>query len=326
MSMKSKLLKLGTKAIETEKLNKRKIREEELIGAMKTLGVKKGSVLLLHISLSNLGLSLSEVSWLFELIQKAVGEDGTIVVPTFTYKQFKTTGCVFDISKTRSDLGWASEYFRCQQGIIRSAHPTHSVAAKGRFAYEITRNHQKSLTPFGRNTPYDILYQKDAIILFLGKSPHINTFYHAAEEWGGAPGMYEEEIYEVKIQGYGEEYCANTRIHSRLWHRRPIEKLLLKKGILIKYGEFKDFNLHAASSKKLVDYLLLEHNSNKYFFLGNLCQLIRIVALELMINLYAMLFADARYRRKIYIMGRIKLHSQKYKYFVKKFYKKLFLQ
>ena len=53
MSFADKLSKLGAKFIATEKINKRKIREDELIKALRTLGVKNGSIILLHISLSN---------------------------------------------------------------------------------------------------------------------------------------------------------------------------------------------------------------------------------------------------------------------------------
>ncbi len=309
---KSKLLRLGRSFANIEEVNRRKIREDEFIEALQLLGVKKGSVLFLHISLNNLALSVTDIVWLFGAIWKVVGEDGTIVLPTFTYKQFKMPNYCFNVNKTRSDLGWASEYFRCQPGVVRSVHPTHSVAAKGKFAFEITRYHRESITPFGRNTPYDILYQKDAIILFLGKSPTINSFYHAIEEWGNMPELYEEKIHRIKILDVKEEYYTCTKIHRLHWHRRSIERLLIKRGILRRCDKFKDFKLYAASSKELVDFLLSKQNKNRYFLSGNIYQLISDICLGIIINLYAFVFRDLKYKRKLRIIERVKFQVKKY--------------
>lgn len=321
MSFKNRLLDFGRSFIETEKKNKRRISEDELIKAVQLLGAKNGSILLLHMSLNNLGLSVLDVKWLFEVLWKIVGEDGTIVMPTFTYRQTKTNGYIYDVNKTRSDLGWTSEYFRCQSGVIRSVHPTHSVAAKGKFAFEITRQHN-SLTPFARGTPYDILYQRNVLILFLGKSPQINTFYHAVEEWGDLPDLYEENIYKMKICDGKEDYYINTKIHNLHWYRRSIERLLLRKGILISCKEFKDFNLYAASSRDLVDFILSKQKGNRYFLTGNICQFILNICLESMRNLFAVIFGEVKYRTKIQFTEKIKFQYNKYIYLVKSFQKR----
>ena len=323
MLIRNRLFVYGKRFIETEKKNKRRITEGELIKVLQLLGAKKGSILLLHISLSNLGLSILDVKWLLEVLWKVIGEDGKIVMPTFTYRQIKTSGSVFDVNKTRSDLGWTSEYFRCQSGVMRSVHPTHSVAAKGKFAFEITRHRRDSLTPFARGTPYDILYQRNALILFLGKSPRINTFYHAVEEWSDFPFLYEEDIYPMKVFDGKEEYYIHTKIHNLYWNRRFIEGLLLKKGILLRCKEFKEYNLYAASSRDLVDFILSKQKGDNYFFTENIYQVIFNICIESMRNLFAVIFGEVKYRTKIQLTEKIKFQYKKYIYLMTRFSRKI---
>ena len=67
-----------------------------------------------------------------DVLEEILGEDGTLVVPTFNYSF--TQGDVFDIRHSPSSVCVISEYFRNRTGVVRSSDPIFSVAAKGRHA------------------------------------------------------------------------------------------------------------------------------------------------------------------------------------------------
>jgi neutral ceramidase len=101
--------------------------------------------------------------------QALLGPEGTLVVPTCTDGEGypKPT---FDPALSPSEAGAFSEFFRVQPGVLRSHNPTHSVAALGQGAEQITAGHRTALgrptpwgdNPFGHGSPWDILAQRDA--------------------------------------------------------------------------------------------------------------------------------------------------------------------
>ena len=56
---------------------------------------------------------------------------------------------LFDPRTTPSRMGAISEGFRLSPGTIRSIHPSHSMAVRGRGAEEIVAGHRAAPTPFG---------------------------------------------------------------------------------------------------------------------------------------------------------------------------------
>ena len=138
----------------------------ELVPALRKLGVAPGSVLVFEAP--TLDAETDFGSLLTSLLQ-AVGPDGTLVVPTCTPKEGypKPT---FDPALSPSESGPFSEFFRHQEGVVRSHSPTHSVAALGPLAAEITAGHRSATgrpTPwgegsFGRGSPWDVLARREA--------------------------------------------------------------------------------------------------------------------------------------------------------------------
>ena len=62
-------------------------------------------------------------------------------MPTFTYSFCKTG--IFNVQKSRSEVGLFSEYFREKCGNFRSDHPILSVCGKGKLAKDIINNISK---------------------------------------------------------------------------------------------------------------------------------------------------------------------------------------
>jgi aminoglycoside 3-N-acetyltransferase len=64
--------------------------------------------------------------------------------------------------------GTIPEALRKMEGACRSNHPTHSVAAIGKLAREVTEGHEDAMTPCGMGTPYLKVAGVHGKILFLG--------------------------------------------------------------------------------------------------------------------------------------------------------------
>jgi len=106
-------------------------------------------------------------------IVAAVGDEGHVLVPTFT-------PCgEFDVEKTPAATGRLAERFRRRPGVVRSRHPTHSVAIWGPQASLIARDHDVYL-PFRPETPLGQLVARDGKVLLLGGDQRANPLIHVA--------------------------------------------------------------------------------------------------------------------------------------------------
>jgi aminoglycoside 3-N-acetyltransferase len=120
-------------------------------------------------------------------LQEVVGPGGALMMPTIPFQgtaiEYALGDPVFDAQHTVSRMGLISEVFRRSPGVVRSLHPTHSVAVWGRRADAIIAGHELAETPCGRLTPYGRLLDYDGKILLVGVPPSTMTFgYFVAEE------------------------------------------------------------------------------------------------------------------------------------------------
>lgn len=77
-------------------------------------------------------------------------------------------------------MGGVSEMFRQWPGTLRSDHPARSVAAWGRFARHLTKDHDLS-DIFGDSSPIGRLYELDGYVLLIGVGYDKNTSLHLAD-------------------------------------------------------------------------------------------------------------------------------------------------
>ena len=106
-------------------------------------------------------------------------------MPTFTWGSFhdKEDG-LFDVLHTPSETGKITEVFRLRPGVSRSPQLCHSVAARGPLAREMLGD---GISGFGRGSPFERLYDRDAWILLLGVNFTSCTALHTAEEYMCVP-------------------------------------------------------------------------------------------------------------------------------------------
>ena len=166
----------------------KQVTRADVCQALSVLGVQQGDTVLVHSSFKSLGPVDGGAETVISGFLDAIGEEGTLVFPTFCQKDFRNVYQTWHLDK-ESDVGWLTNYFRKRDGSIRSDQATHSVAACGRDAYELTRTHgitgkrfgNMGDTPFAKDSPWEKMYLKNAKIVLLGVSPLYITFRHYAE-------------------------------------------------------------------------------------------------------------------------------------------------
>lgn len=159
----------------------------DLTRALPQLGVQPGDVLMVHSAFDRfLGFRGGPVD-VVRALQEALGPGGTLMMPTMPFRgtavEYALGEPVFDARHTVSQMGLITEVFRRSPGVVRSLHPTHSVAVWGSRADAIIAGHERSETPCGRLSPYGRLLDHDGKILLAGVPANTMTFcYFIAEE------------------------------------------------------------------------------------------------------------------------------------------------
>ena len=187
--------------------------ERALVG----LGVENGDIALVHSSLSSFGHVEGGAQAVIDAFGSVLGKEGTLVMPTLCQVDFANSYKTWYMDKP-SDVGYLTEYFRKQVFVYRSNHPTHSVAARGKLAYELTHEHDAyghHICPFGcgafaDSSPWAKMYERDAKIVCLGVSLRYNTMKHLVEgRWiesllGHVVDDGQREAFKAQLSAFGK--------------------------------------------------------------------------------------------------------------------------
>ena len=147
---------------------------------LQDIGVAPGDALLVHSSLRSFGYVQGGADAVIDALLEAVGEQGTVLVPTLTFSILKEVPYRFSATHTRSTTGRITEVFRQRPQARRSLHPVSSAAAIGPHAAYLTANHQD--TPCGPGSPYYRIYELGGKVVFFGAALGSNSLFHCAEE------------------------------------------------------------------------------------------------------------------------------------------------
>ena len=159
---------------------------EELQCRLHELGIGHGDTVLVHSSFDAFEGFQGKPSDVITVLQAAVGTEGAVMMPTMTFSgtavAYARTDPLFDESRTPSRMGLLTELFRRTPQVLRSVHPTHSVAVWGVDAGAIAAGHHLARTPCGVGTPFDALLKRGGKIVLLGTDIGVLTFFHLLEE------------------------------------------------------------------------------------------------------------------------------------------------
>ena len=157
-------------------MDTKEIGLSDLANGLKALGVGPDSKFLVHSSLKMMGRVDGGAETVISSLTSLVTESGTIMMPAFTIPPAE----IFDVDKTPTTLGVIAETFRKAPGVIRSLHPTHSVAVWGNDKERHKSAHLFS-TALGYGSPIHLLIEEGGDILLVGVGHWANSAVHVAE-------------------------------------------------------------------------------------------------------------------------------------------------
>ena len=154
------------------------------------LKIEKGDVILLTSDITDLFLQCQEngeimdVNILLDNFQEAIGEEGTLLVPTYNWGFCQ--GKAFDYKKTPSKTGAFGNAALRRKDFTRTKHPIYSFAVWGKDAVKLAE--MDNIESFGPDSPFAYLEQVDAKNVFIGASLRNSfTYIHYIEQKLKAP-------------------------------------------------------------------------------------------------------------------------------------------
>jgi len=182
--------------------------KDDIVESLIQVGLKKSDNIFNHNNLGFFGKlknAIDEESYckIFKnAIFEVIGEDGTLVVPTFTYSFCWNR--IFDKNKTLGTCGIFSEFIRKDSDAQRSDDANFSMSAIGKNANFFTRDSPSN--PFGKDSFWErFLLKKGKICNFNFDSG--SSFIH-----------YVERLLNVPYR-YDKPFAGKSMINGRLENR-----------------------------------------------------------------------------------------------------------
>lgn len=213
------------------------ISRQDLVEALRKVGLQRGDVVLVHSALRKIGPVEGGADGIIDAFLKVLGPEGTLSLPTHTFRVVNSGNPVFHQTLTPANVGILPNVFRQRPDVVRGLHPTHSLAALGPRALELVRDHEKDETPCSPRSPYARLREWNGKVVILGEGLNCCTFFHGCEEWAGMPWVVRKrptQLYSITADGE----IIPVRMHGHAvntWDQYPsLEPELLKRGLLAK--------------------------------------------------------------------------------------------
>lgn len=179
-----------------------------LIDDLAHMGLQGDEAILVHSSCKAIAYDANDIiDSLMSYFQK-----GTLLIPTHTWKIVNEENPLFDI-KMESNLGIIPNLFLKKEGVIRSYHPTHSIAGIGKDSYQILKDEEYNTTPCQPGGAYDKLREFNGYVLLLGVGNERNTFIHSVEEVLNIPNRLSAKPMHLLINKDGKILDSYMRKH-----------------------------------------------------------------------------------------------------------------
>lgn len=239
------------------------------------IGVSSGDLLVVHSSLKSMGHVEGGAKCVIDAICDVLGEDGTLLMPTFTYST-SYADSFFSNKDTPSCVGLITETFRKIDGVFRTNHPTHSVAIRGKLVKELTEGEELDDTPMGIHSPYRRIALYNAKILMLGCSLSHNSFMHALEEDANSfYSLRDHQEYTV-VDANGEISRRRIKRHNFMRQDGSIIQRYDRTLDVLDENDYKISTIHGAksvliNSVKLKKKALLKMQQSPLYFIDDPC-------------------------------------------------------
>lgn len=174
--------------------------KQNLKDDLKAMGFSPSDAVMVHSSMKSIG----EVDGGADTVVDAFMEyfsEGLFMTPTHTWAQMSEAHTVFDPRTEPACVGIIPNIFMKRPGVVRSLHPTHSIAAYGPDAEDYIYGEEYCTTPCTPGGCWDRLHQVHAKILLIGVSHIRNTYIHSIEEVFRVPERFTEKpsLFQIKM-------------------------------------------------------------------------------------------------------------------------------
>lgn len=257
------------------------VTEESIVRDLRSLGVVSGDSLLVHAALSALGWVCGGAQAVIAALQTAVGDEGTLVMPTYTGWNTDPSSWINppapkewiedirhampaydpDRSPVKATLGVLPEYFRTLPGVERSAHPRSSFAAWGKNSRLIVSDHALDFA-FGETSPLARIYDLKGRVLLMG-SPFdtVCSWYLSAHRVAGKDAL--EETCRSCVIENGVKVWKSYRDHQRKHDDFEILGAEFEKSGRVKSGKVGNAQTRIFSQVDAVDFGLAWMQKNR---------------------------------------------------------------
>ncbi|PYE48821.1 AAC(3) family N-acetyltransferase [Paenibacillus barcinonensis] len=244
---------------------------ESLTAQLDALGIDRHGTLLMHSSMKSMGDVEGGADTVLDALSDYM-KDGLLVLPTHTWSTINKDNPLFHVETSSCCVGILPELFRKRANVVRSWHPTHSVAALGKDARAFTQDDHLFDTPCARGSAWGKLLDRKATILLVGVDLKRNTFIHGIEEWVDIPGrMTDEHEMLYTVLPDGTKISVPSRRHCGLsWseHFWKVDEVLVQAGAMHK-GSFGDAVASVCDASRTTEVLTKMLRDNPDLFSDN---------------------------------------------------------
>ena len=191
--------------------------KEDLKQHLAEMGLKGTDAVMVHSSMKSIGNVEGGADTVVDAFMEFFA-GGLFMTPTHTWAQMSAEYCVFDPKEEPACVGIIPNVFRKREGVVRSLHPTHSIAAFGPMAAEYIKGEENMTTPCQPGGCWERLRQIDAKILLVGVTHIRNTFIHAIEEIFDVPERLTEQptLFKIKMPDGTLKEVSMYRHYNRI--------------------------------------------------------------------------------------------------------------
>lgn len=197
-------------------MHNRQISKENLIENLRTMGLKESDSLMVHSSMKSIGPVEGGADTVVDAFMEYLSK-GLLMMPTHTWAQMSAEYNIFDPENEPACVGIIPNIFFKRPGVVRSLHPTHSIAAYGAGAADYVKGEENCATPCTPGGCWDRLESINTKILLIGVNHVKNTYIHAVEEVLGVPERFTAEptLFKIKMPSIT---CSNDILKDTLWN------------------------------------------------------------------------------------------------------------
>jgi aminoglycoside 3-N-acetyltransferase len=178
----------------------KKYNADDVINAMKSIGMKAGSVVCVHASMKEFYNYQGSAEELISKIMKVISKEGTLIMPAYPDPKYQLdNNYIFDSINDKTNAGFLAETFRKFPNVKRSINVQHSVCAWGKYADWLTRDHHLCKNCWDEDSPWYRMTRIGALVFTLGLPNYfIGTYDHCVEGVLYKEHPYWKQFFNIK--------------------------------------------------------------------------------------------------------------------------------